>query len=854
MLSNRAALLARSLQASLLRQLPDAQVSPIHAGLCTAFERLLSADAAVLPPALCRTYSSTAGPIELAPPAATPTLAPLHAATAGLSRRSAKTDEPQRSSVRRPQLDYRHAAELRATRHPSGAPDGAVGAPQHRWGASTMRPPRGVQDRPRQQRWRPDQAERRDLPRQEMVERQRWRPDQAERGEFPRQETAGGPRWQPGGPPPRGRPGPWSRPPLREEERGPRGAWSNKGPAAGPQFEGRYLPPQMRQSADGLLQRSAGHERPPPPQQPQQAQQMQPETRIMGNPQLYILERAERANAEGTPAALQGFVEDLKELLTRRKHVMHMVQVSSCLHRLGRLVNTVSSKRNPLAHTDGLVDTTPGLLDVLNELSEMAVEMAHELDSRAIPNVLWAMGMIRKNPLDGRLLDVICKRILEMVKEDGGNNFLSSMGCAHVFWAFASLRVNPLDGAVLDAVGEHLMRPEAAGSFNGIDLSNIFWACGILGIKPCSGKMLPALALHVTENVSSMNQQGCSNILWGLAKQDLKVQEMYGMRGQPYFPMIEALVKRSQVMMETDAAPVNFSMILWALGSMNYHPGEVYMKCLLGHLQRTEQIHKFDAQNLCNLMWGLARLAEHPGEPLMAVYRQRQDRILYDSKRSKSETEQALTNTLWAMAVLDELDADVAAEVYRLIDPASSNTFARIQLFQAHLYLFSALPKGAAPQMPLDLFKSCKDSWNQVKMQVRVSSLQWSILNAVRNAGFKVHPEYNDGIFSIDMAVFLPHPDGEPIRVAIEADGVEHYTCNKPLVAGVKQHRPTGRTLLRNKLLRACGWLVVDVPYFEWNALRSSQARTAYLKAAIALEVQSKCQFMAGLQEPAAAA
>jgi hypothetical protein len=63
------------------------------------------------------------------------------------------------------------------------------------------------------------------------------------------------------------------------------------------------------------------------------------------------------------------------------------------------------------------------------------------------------------------------------------------------------------------------------------------------------------------------------------------------------------------------------------------------------------------------MIWGMARLAEHPGDTLMAVYRQRQDRILYDAKRSKIDTEQALTNTLWAMAVLDELDADVAAEV-----------------------------------------------------------------------------------------------------------------------------------------------------------------------------------------------
>lgn len=68
------------------------------------------------------------------------------------------------------------------------------------------------------------------------------------------------------------------------------------------------------------------------------------------------------------------------------------------------------------------------------------------------------------------------------------------------------------------------------------------------------------------------------------------------------------------------------------------------------------------------MIWGMARLAEHPGDTLMAVYRQRQDKILYDAKRSKIDTEQALTNTLWAMAVLDELDADVAAEVGFLHD------------------------------------------------------------------------------------------------------------------------------------------------------------------------------------------
>lgn len=73
------------------------------------------------------------------------------------------------------------------------------------------------------------------------------------------------------------------------------------------------------------------------------------------------------------------------------------------------------------------------------------------------------------------------------------------------------------------------------------------------------------------------------------------------------------------------------------------------------------------AQNLCNMIWGMARLAEHPGETLMAFYRQCQDRMLHDRLRSKADTEQALTNTLWAMAVLDELEPNVAAEVSSLL-------------------------------------------------------------------------------------------------------------------------------------------------------------------------------------------
>jgi hypothetical protein len=52
--------------------------------------------------------------------------------------------------------------------------------------------------------------------------------------------------------------------------------------------------------------------------------------------------------------------------------------------------------------------------------------------------------------------------------------------------------------------------------------------------------------------------------------------------------------------------------------------------------------------------------------------------------------------------------------------------------------------------------------WQQQKSRVRVSALQWSILSAVQDAGLPVQMEYNEGLFSIDMAVFLPGKHGRP--------------------------------------------------------------------------------------------
>jgi hypothetical protein len=59
---------------------------------------------------------------------------------------------------------------------------------------------------------------------------------------------------------------------------------------------------------------------------------------------------------------------------------------------------------------------------------------------------------------------------------------------------------------------------------------------------------------------------------------------------------------------------------------------------------------------------------------------------------------------------------------------------------------------------------------------------------------------------------------------------------------------PTGATVLKRRQLRAAGWALLPVPYWEWNALgKSPDAKEAYLLTALkelaeALPQLEECQ------------
>lgn len=60
--------------------------------------------------------------------------------------------------------------------------------------------------------------------------------------------------------------------------------------------------------------------------------------------------------------------------------------------------------------------------------------------------------------------------------------------------------------------------------------------------------------------------------------------------------MIRLLLDRSMALLPGDGVRVNFTMTMWALGSMYFHPGQEYMTALLAVLNTKGIMEKFDAQ------------------------------------------------------------------------------------------------------------------------------------------------------------------------------------------------------------------------------------------------------------------
>ena len=98
------------------------------------------------------------------------------------------------------------------------------------------------------------------------------------------------------------------------------------------------------------------------------------------------------------------------------------------------------------------------------------------------------------------------------------------------------------------------------------------------------------------------------------------------------------------------------------------------------------------------------------------------------------------------------------------------------------------------------------------------SYTQQQVAAAIAQLGVIVNEEVNSEGYWIDMFVLW-----KGTWIAVEVDGPMHF------FVGPMSRLPKGSTLLKRRQLRALGWRIAVVPYWEWYALGTDAERREYV-------------------------
>ena len=115
---------------------------------------------------------------------------------------------------------------------------------------------------------------------------------------------------------------------------------------------------------------------------------------------------------------------------------------------------------------------------------------------------------------------------------------------------------------------------------------------------------------------------------------------------------------------------------------------------------------------------------------------------------------------------------------------------------------------------------------------VTESRLQKDVSQALQRMELAVEEEYRcpKSGYSIDIRVrkSSAHGSSEAEGWAVEVDGPSHFLSCKS---------PTGKTLIKRRLLELLGYNLVSVPYWEWEEMRQDKrAQEAYLRSRLAVQ------------------
>jgi len=318
---------------------------------------------------------------------------------------------------------------------------------------------------------------------------------------------------------------------------------------------------------------------------------------------------------------------------------------------------------------------------------------------------------------------------------------------------------------------------------------------------PSHREELRRLLRRTVELTGSCGARQLSNVAHGVAKCSLV--ELSLETSALLTTVAEAAVPKLR-----EFTPQGLANTVWAFATAGHAAPELLDAIAAAAVP---QLREFTPQHLANTVWAFATAGHAAPELLDAIAAAAVSQL-------REFTPQHLANTAWAFVVADHL-APALFDSHDFVQLcAAQHGFTPEGLSQLHQWQLWREERGAAwPALPPELAHRCHAAFCQ---EGTPSLLQRDVAASLREIGLTPQEEVRTPQgYSLDAVV----SEGG-FEVAVEVDGPSHFWGRTP----------TGATALKRRQLRAAGWVLLPVPYWEWNGLGSSEAaKQDYLRAAL---------------------
>ena len=275
-------------------------------------------------------------------------------------------------------------------------------------------------------------------------------------------------------------------------------------------------------------------------------------------------------------------------------------------------------------------------------------------------------------------------------------------------------------------------------------------------------------------------------------------------------------------------------MTVWALAKLGVSDKLVFAALVAQGMRK--DLTDFNPQDVANTVWAFAT-ANMADAGLFA-------RLASEITRRRSLddfTPQELANTVWAFAIADEhvIVSLIIDHILALSEGPSAPSWSIEHISQLHQ---AVLESSAAWHAHLSSSRAgVVEEWRQARCLRALktsepSQLQRQVYRALRELEVEFTEEFivSELGYSVDARLLL----GTDRKVVLEVYGPSQCdfleACVIRDLAKPSGLRETGATFLKHRQLKRAGWTVVQVPYWEWNALTRAQ-QAPYLRDKLAL-------------------